>query len=284
MKTFYCKKPAHIAFELSNSVCVTKINTSTWKLIGLGFLAGIYIAFGACTYILVSADVKELGIVVSKILGGSAFAVGLILVVIAGAELFTGNNLMLMSVLDKKANLKTMLYKWVIVFVANFLGALFVAYLMYLSGLWKSFDFLTGIQTLKIATAKVNLPFSEAFVRGILCNWLVCLAVWMALASRDITGKILAIFFPIMTFVALGFEHSIANMFFISYALMLKGAGVISMSSINTTGLTWYNMFIGNLIPVIIGNIIGGGFFVAFIYWLIYLKTPTLSDKALEID
>ena len=143
---------------------------------------------------------------------------------------------------------------------------------MFKTDLWKGQDFLTGVQALKIANAKVNLSFSAAFYRAICCNWLVCLAVWMAFASRNVIGKIFAIYFPIMTFVALGFEHCIANMFFIPMGIFLKGTGAAAASGLDLSNLTWSNLVTVNLIPVTIGNVIGGAVFVGVLYWLVYVK------------
>ncbi len=207
----------------------------------------------------------------SSFVTGAVFSVGLMLVVIAGAELFTGNNLMLMSVLDKRANLSKMLYKWLVVFIANFIGSILLAYLYYETNLWKMGDMAVGLSALKIAVMKVNLTFGEALTRGVLCNWLVCLAVWMALASRDVAGKIVAIFFPIMAFVALGFEHSIANMYFVPLGIFLKNYIFVD-PALNVAGLTWGNFFIKNLLPVTIGNIICGAFFVGLVYWTVYVR------------
>jgi formate/nitrite transporter len=242
------------------------------KLI-LGFLAGVYIAFGGCLATLICHDLaKYVGLGFAKFITGGVFSVGLMLVVIAGAELFTGNNLMLMSVLDKKAPLRKMLYKWGLVYVANFAGAVFLAFLYFHTNLWKTGNMAVGIKALGIANAKVNLAFGEAFARGILCNWLVCLAVWMAIASREVSGKIFAIFFPIMAFVALGFEHCVANMYFVPLGMMLKKTGIALNAGLDLTNLTWANFFSKNLLPVTLGNLIGGAFFVGFLYWMVYVK------------
>ncbi|MFZ5801359.1 MAG: formate/nitrite transporter family protein [Candidatus Omnitrophota bacterium] len=268
-----CRTPATIADNLSRSICVQKVNASVFRLIILGILAGVYIGFGACLATLVGHDsAKYFGLGFARFITGGVFSVGLMLVVIAGAELFTGNNLMLMSVLDRRAVLGKMFYKWAIVFAANFIGSVFLAYLYYKTNLWKMGDMAVGLSAIKIANAKVGLTFSEALTRGILCNWLVCLAVWMAIASREVVGKIFAIFFPIMAFVALGFEHSIANMYFIPLGLFLKGANFVTDPSLNLYGLTWGAFFIRNLIPVTVGNIIGGAIFVGLLYWTVYVK------------
>ena len=267
------RPPETVADIFSRRTCVTKINASVIKKIILGILAGAYIAFGAALATLISHDLaKYLGLGFTKFITGAVFSLGLMLVVIAGAELFTGNNLMLMSVLDKQMPLRRMLYKWLIVYVANFIGAVLIAALYYHTNLWKTGNMAVGLAALKIATTKINLTFVEALTRGILCNWLVCLAVWMAIASRDTAGKIFAIFFPIMAFVALGFEHSVANMYFIPMGIFLKGAGIAAAANLGLANLTWSAFIVKNLIPVTIGNIIGGAFFVGCLYWLAYIK------------
>ncbi|MDD5449808.1 MAG: formate/nitrite transporter family protein [Candidatus Omnitrophica bacterium] len=268
-----CRAPATIADSLSRSICVQKVNASVFKLIILGILAGVYIGFGACLATLVGHDAaKYFGLGFARLITGAVFSVGLMLVVIAGAELFTGNNLMLMSVLDKRAPLGKMFYKWGIVFLANFIGSLFLAYLYYKTNLWKMGDMAVGLSALKIANTKVSLTFMEALTRGILCNWLVCLAVWMAIASREVVGKIFAILFPIMAFVALGFEHSVANMYFIPLGIFLKASNLFIDPALNLSGLTWNAFLVNNLVPVTIGNIIGGAIFVGLLYWTVYIK------------
>lgn len=269
-----CRTPANIADSMSRSICVQKVNASNLKLIILGILAGAYIAFGACLATMVSHDAaKYVGLGITKVITGAVFSLGLMLVVIAGAELFTGNNLMLMSVLDKKAALNKMLFKWFIVFFANFIGTMFVASLYYHTGLWKSGDNMAvGVNALKLANFRMNLTFMEAFSRGILCNWLVCLAVWLAFASRDVVGKIFACFFPIMAFVASGFEHCVANMYFVPFGIFLKSSGLINVEGLDLTNLTWGNFVIKNLIPVTLGNIIGGAILVGCVYWTVYVK------------
>jgi len=216
------------------------------------------------------------GIGFSKILGGAAFSVGLMLVVIAGAELFTGNNLMVSSVMMKEITFSTMLKRWGVVFLANFIGSMIIVFVFYFSGLWKTGDGALGVAAVKIAYTKTALSFGEALWRGIGCNWLVCLAVWMALAARQIIGKIFAIFFPIMAFVAIGFEHSVANMYFIPTGILLmSGAGFSNVPGVDPNILGWINFFWRNLLPVTIGNIIGGTVFVGMSYWGAYLRPKT---------
>lgn len=268
-----CNPPASIASKIAETIGVKKANASVYNLLILGIFAGVYIGFGAAFATLVSSDLSEfVGIGLTKLASGAVFSVGLMLVVIAGAELFTGNNLILISALDKKVTFGRVINKWIIVYIANFIGSVLLAYIMFETGLWKGANNLTGIQALKIANVKVNLSFSAALFRGIGCNWLVCLAVWMAIASRNVIGKIFAIFFPIMAFVALGFEHCIANMYFIPMGLFLKGTQAATASGLDLTNLNIYGFLVKNLIPVTIGNIIGGAFFVAFLYWSVYVR------------
>ncbi|MEA3356695.1 MAG: formate/nitrite transporter family protein [Candidatus Bipolaricaulota bacterium] len=275
MAEFDCKTPATIADTLTRTVCIKKTQESALRLTILGIFAGVYIGFGAQLAIMVTHDMASfLGVGMAKLMGGAMFSVGLMLVVIAGAELFTGNNLIFLSVLDRKVGMRRLLRSWGIVYFANLAGSLLLVLLMYWSDLWKADGGLVGAKALSIANGKVNLTFLAAFARGILCNWLVCLAVWMAFSARAVVGKIFAIFFPIMAFVASGFEHSVANMFFIPMGLVLKGhvaivsaAGLVDKLSHLTVG-----GMVMNLISVTLGNIIGGAFFVATLYWIVYLR------------
>ena len=266
---FDCKSPATVADNLTRTACVKKTQQSFIRLSILGVFAGVYIGFGAQLATLVTHDLAAfVGVGLAKLIGGAVFSVGLMLVVIAGAELFTGNNLIFLSVLDRQIKPKGLLRNWGIVYFANLAGSLLLVLLMYWSGLWKTNGGAVGATAVGIANAKVNLTFLEAFARAILCNWLVCLAVWMAASARTVVGKIFAIFFPIMAFVASGFEHSIANMYFIPMGLALKGQGLAEA----TANLTVAGMNVKNLIPVTIGNIVGGAFFVATLYWVVYVR------------
>jgi len=270
-----CKTPATVADTLTRTVCVKKVQASVLKLTILGIFAGVYIGFGAQLAIMVTHDMAGfLGVGMAKLLGGAVFSVGLMLVVIAGAELFTGNNLIFLSVLDRQVGVGKWLRNWTIVFFANFAGSLLLVLLMYWSGLWKTNGNLVGATALSIANTKVNLTFLQGFARGILCNWLVCLAVWMAVSAGTVIGKVFAIFFPIMAFVASGFEHSVANMFFIPMGLALKGQTAIVTAAGLTDKLAHLTVggMVMNLIPVTLGNIIGGAFFVATLYWMVYIR------------
>jgi formate/nitrite transporter len=270
-----CNAPAAIA----NAFCTigqTKANLSWFKMIVLGILAGAYIGFGAELATIATYDAAQyVGQGIAKFLFGSVFSVGLILVVIAGAELFTGNNLIVVGTLKGSVTVGKLLNSWVWIYVANFIGSLLLVWIMIATGLWKTGDFGVGAKALAIANGKVNLGWGAALARGIACNWLVCLAVWLAVAAKDVPGKILGIYFPIMAFVASGFEHSVANMYFVPMGIILKNNASVAAAAGLTdklANLNWGAFFINNLIPVTIGNIIGGAFFVATLYWYVYLR------------
>lgn len=251
--------PAHIAL-LVEEVGIKKVALPTLALVTLGALAGAFIAFGAMFYTMVVTG-SELGPGPTRMLGGIAFSTGLILVVIGGAELFTGNNLIVLAWADRRISTGAILRNWTLVFLGNFAGAIAMVVLIHLSGILTAGDGALGHTAQAIAVAKLALPPLQAFIRGILCNALVCLAVWMCFAARTVMGKVLVIVFPISAFVALGFEHSIANMYLIPIGV-LQGPGAFPVVG-----------FLGNLIAVTAGNIIGGGVFVALVYWAVYLRT-----------
>jgi len=275
------KAPKTIAETVAQIVGVSKATSPWFTVFVLGILAGSYIGFGGLLSTTVTFDMAaKWGLGFTKILGGAAFSVGLMLVVIAGAELFTGNNLMVSSVMSREITFSAMAKRWGIVYLANFIGSIVVALLFYFSGLWKTGDGALGAAAVKVAFNKVSLSFGEALWRGIGCNWLVCLAVWMALAARQIIGKIFAIFFPIMAFVAIGFEHSVANMYFIPTGIFLiNGAGITNVPGVDPNALGWISFLWKNLLPVTIGNIIGGAVFVGMSYWGAYLR-PVKSEGA----
>ncbi|MHB8708318.1 MAG: formate/nitrite transporter family protein [Desulfuromonadales bacterium] len=232
----------------------------------LSLLAGFYIAFGAELATVVTSDAAaHLGLGVSRLLGGSVFSLGLMLVVVCGAELFTGNSLLAKAALHGRIPWGKLAENWGVVLLGTFAGSLVFAWLMTDTGLWQSG--WVGEHAFSIAAAKCQLEFWPAFVRAILCNWLVCLAVFMATAARDVAGKLLACYMPIMAFVASGFEHNVANMYFIPAGLFID-----RILGQQTPGLTWGNFFVGNLVPVTLGNIVGGVVFVAFAYWFVHLK------------
>ena len=250
--------PGEIAQRV-NDIGIKKAQLPLLPLATLGLLAGIFIAFGAMFY-LVTITNSTLGFGPTRLLGGLVFSLGLILVVVAGAELFTGNNLIVIAWAQGNIANRQLLRNWLIVFLANFFGASLTAYVTLYSGLLDLAGGDVGETALRIANHKVNLGFTQAFISGIFCNALVCLAVWLSMAAHRVSGKILAIIFPISAFVALGFEHSIANMYFISLFALDPGSDItlVDMGQ--------------NLLPVTLGNIVGGSCLVALVYWICYLK------------
>lgn len=257
-QSFDAYKPAKMA-ELVKSIGVNKAVLPAIPTIMLGLMAGAFIAFGAMFYTLVMTN-HDMGLGPARLLGGIAFSLGLILVVVGGAELFTGNNFIVMAWAERKVTTAQLLRNWCIVYIANFIGAVGTAILMFWSGALTLGDNAFAETALSIAVYKINIEPLQAFVRGILCNALVCLAVWLCFAARDVASKILAIVFPISAFVALGFEHCIANMYFIPLGMLISNGEI---------GIT---EFLNNIIPVTAGNIIGGSLFVAFVYWVVYLR------------
>lgn len=250
--------PAQMA-RLVEEVGVRKANLATVPTLMLGLLAGAFIGFGALFYTIVISE-SALGYGPTRLMGGVAFSLGLILVIVGGAELFTGNSLIVMALAQRRIALSALLRNWGLVFVANFAGAVATAFAIAWSGAL-SHPAVTAT-AIRIAEAKIGLDPIAAFSRGVLCNVLVCLAVWLCFAARTVADKVLVIPLPIAAFVALGFEHSIANMFFLPLGMLLGS---------ETVGLAG---MLANLIPVTLGNIVGGGLLVGGVYWAIYLR-PT---------
>jgi formate/nitrite transporter len=247
--------PAEIASRVEASG-VVKAGLAADKLLVLAILAGVFVGLGAAFYTVVIAD-PGLGDGPTRLLGGVAFSLGLVLVVVAGAELFTGNAMIVMAWADGRVTTGALARNWLLSFVGNAIGGIGLAVAIYLTGL-----LATGPQhdtAVRIAEAKMALPPLEAFVRGVLCNVLVCLAVWLCFAARSLTDKVLAVVFPITAFVALGFEHSIANLYLLPVGLLAGAKGGVVGA-------------LGNLVPVTLGNIVGGAGGVAGVYWLIYLR------------
>lgn len=284
--------PAEIAATACNAG-KTKAEMAFGKLFILGILAGVYIGFGAnlATKIGSMADAGTSG---GQFLFGATFSIGLMMVVIAGSELFTGNNMAcFISAMNGQAKWGGLLYNWVVVWTANFVGSVLLVYIIYFGMFWVSTDASGaqalsdhGIKALSIAKGKMSLSFSAVFFRAICCNWLVCLAVWMAFAAKDIVGKIFAIFFPIMGFVSSGFEHCVANMFFIPMGITITSgapelvAAQFNMSVADALNFFSYSNFISaNLIPATLGNIVGGALFVGGIYWFVYMRKSPASAK-----
>ena len=249
---------------------IKKANLSSLQMILLGIFAGIFIGFGAHADITVIQTLGKIDVGLAKFMGAAVFPVGLMLVVMAGAELFTGNNLMTLPLMDKKITLRKMLKNWMLVYIGNFIGSILLAWILSKTGLYKSGSDITT-KAIGIAEAKVGLTLGAAFSRAILCNIIVVVSIWFSTAAKDITGKILAIWFPIMMFVLSGFEHSIANMFFLS---MGKFAGA---------SFTWGEMWIKNLIPVTIGNIVGGAVIVPVVYYLCYIAPNQNKQNVVKI-
>jgi len=269
--------PAQMAARVEKAGII-KGNLDVISTFTLAVLAGAFIAFGAVLYTYVIHD-SQLNIGLTKLLGGLVFCLGLILVIVGGAELFTGNNLIVMAYVSRKVTLKQLLRNWVIVFIGNIVGSLTIVFLIWLSGQWTAADSAVGVKALMIANGKVNLTFWQALSKGILCNILVCLAVWLCFSGRSVTDKILAIIFPITAFVTLGFEHSVANMYFIPAGLLIKQNPWVLEAAQNALGqapdlsrLTMPRFIVHNLLPVTTGNIIGGAFLIAIIYWFVYLR------------
>lgn len=265
-------KPAE-TLEVIMKASETKASMPLGKMIIFGIFAGVYIAFAGAGANMGSfnllADSETFGL--GKILSGTIFSAGLMLVVLGGAELFTGNTTMTAAVIDRRIKLSSMLKNWIIVYICNFIGGVLVAFMVYYTGAFNTGEGMLGAVTVKIAAGKVNMPFGAALVSGIMCNWLVCMAVWLSSGAQTTVGKILSIFFPIWLFVTAGFEHSVANMFFIPAGIFASGSEVFTaLSGIGSdalSNLTWTGMMINNLLPVTIGNIIGGAICVASGYY-----------------
>lgn len=267
--------PAEVA---SNYIAIGKGKTtnSVFKLIILGILAGAFIALagvGATT-----AAVTIQNAAVAKLVGACVFPAGLAMVLIAGSELFTGNCLIIIPVLQGEATVGGMLKNWLFVYIGNLIGGIIVAAVAvygHTAGLFGGAEGGLAAAMVKTATGKVTMTFGDAFLRGIACNFLVCIAVWISFAAKTVSGKIIGIFFPIMLFVLCGFEHSVANMYYISAGLFAKYEYAISADS-----LTWGAFFVKNLIPVTLGNIVGGALLVGLPYWTVYLSGTKKSNGA----
>jgi len=253
-------------------VGVRKAEAPAMTTFTLAIMAGAFIALGAVFATNTAAGSSALPFGVAKLLTGLVFCLGLILVIVGGAELFTGNNLIVMAWASGKVTGRELLRNWGIVYVGNFVGSFGTALLV----LWsKQYTFgggAVGETALKIASGKAGLDFFQALALGVLCNALVCLAVWLTFSARSTMDKIAAIIFPITAFVAAGFEHSIANMYFVPYGLLIKifDPAFVAEKGLDLSNLTWGNFLFNNLLPVTIGNIIGGAVLVAAIYWSVF--------------
>ncbi|CAG1007380.1 MAG: formate/nitrite transporter family protein [Anaerolinea sp.] len=252
-----------------------KVHLDNLSVFALAVLAGAFVSLGGIFSTTTAAGMSSVPYGIVRLLAGVVFSLGLILVVVGGAELFTGNTLIVMAWASGKIKLRDLLRNWTLVYVGNFVGSILTAILMFAGGQHTFGHGAVGITALTLANTKVNYPFVQALALGILCNGLVCLAVWLTMGARTTSDKIVAIIFPIAAFVAAGFEHSVANMYFIPYAILIKQfdpafvAGVPNLPDLNNLTLSG---MVNNLIPVTIGNIIGGGVLVAAAYWFIYLR------------
>ncbi len=270
--------PREIAARIE-AIGVAKARLPLLSTLMLAVLAGAFIGLGALNYMLVRSD-PTLGFAARQLGGGVAFSLGLILVVVAGAELFTGNNLLVMAWADRKITTAEVLRNWVLVCAGNFVGAAGLAVLVYLSGHTAMNNGLVAEQVVRIASAKCAMPLPEAFLKGVLCNLLVCMAVWMATAGRGVLDKVVAIVFPISAFVAAGFEHSIANFYLIPLGMLLQTMDGVGQA---LPAITWAG-FAHNAVPVILGNLVGGAVLVGLVYHVIYQRSARADNLPSEVQ
>ncbi len=267
--------PAEVA---KNYIAVGKgkVNIPIVKLIVLGIMAGAFVALGGVSSTAVAVSLSEASF--GKFLGACIFPGGLTMVLLAGSELFTGNALLVIPFLEKEVSLGGILKNWVFVYIGNFIGSILVACAIVFSHQVGMFDNGLAVSIISTAATKCSLSFSDAFIRGIMCNFLVCIAVWISFAAKDVANKIIGLFFPILIFVICGFEHCVANMYYISAGLLAKTNPIYmeaaKAAGVNLDALTLKGFLVDNMIPVTIGNILGG-LFVGCVYWYLYLrKTP----------
>ncbi|HKX75830.1 MAG TPA: formate/nitrite family transporter [Acidimicrobiia bacterium] len=262
----------------AEEVGVTKAALPLMSTFALAVLAGAFVGFGAMLSTVTLAGAEGMPYGFGRLLAGLTFSLGLILVVVAGAELFTGNTLLVMAAASRRIKLRSVIRNWGIAYVGNFVGAVATAAMVYLSGHFRAGGGAVGKRALDIAAAKAGLGFDEALWLGVLANALVCLAVWLTLSARSVVDKVVAIVGPITAFVAAGFEHSIANMYFLPMGLFIRSGGdgkfwdAVGSTASEYSGLTWKAFLIDNLVPVTIGNIIGGAVLVGAVYWFVYLR------------
>ena len=248
-----------------------KTSTSPARLLILAIMAGMFIALAGATANTAASAATNPGM--AKMLAALVFPTGLIMVVLAGSELFTGNCLLIIPLMEKEIRIGPMLYNWGLVYIGNFIGSLIIAFLIINSYHLGTFENGLAGYTIDLAVSKTSLGFSDAFTRGIICNILVCIAVWMGYSAKDTTGKVLAMYLPVMAFVLCGMEHSIANMYFIPAGLIAAMDPVyLAAATADISSLTWANFFYANLLPVTLGNLVGGIVFVALPYWFAYVK------------
>lgn len=259
------------------------------KMLVSGFLAGAYIAFAAQLMNMVTHDMAStFGFGFTSFIGGSVFGIALVLVLVAGSDLFTGNTMLSMAWLNGDLKTKQVINNWIWVYLGNFIGAMFLLWMMYNSHLWGGHGGEVGANAVALAYKKTHLSFSEAFIRGIGCNWLVCLAVIMVASAKDTMGKIVAAWFPVMAFIASGFEHCVANMFIIPAGITASLDPTVA-SAVMAHHPTWdlatlntSSFIFGNLIPVTLGNIFSGAVLVGGIYWFLYVKEENKEYQSIS--
>lgn len=264
--------PREIAVRVRD-VGVAKARLPLLSTVLLAMLAGAFIGLGSLYYVVVVSD-PELGWAARRVVGGAVFSLGLILVVVAGAELFTGNNLLAMAWVERRISTRELIFSWTLVFLGNFAGAVLLGCAVFLSGHLELNGGAVGRSYVSIAAAKMSLPFAKAFFSGVLCNVLVCMAVWMTLGARSVTDKAVAVIFPVSAFVAAGFEHSVANMYVLPLAMMIQASLGQPVQ---------YASLIGNLVPVVAGNLVGGSVLVALVYYFIYRWPPAAVPRGEEL-
>ena len=270
----------HSPLEIARNfveIGIHKVKLSAWKMLILGFFAGMFIGFAGIASTTASATIASAS--VARLVSACVFPAGMAMVLVAGSELFTGNNLIIISVLQKKATVAGMLKNWFFVFLGNFIGAGFVAVMVVYSHVPDLYNGLLAQKVVAAAMSRINQSFSEAFMRGVLCNILVCIAVWAAFAAKRVSGKLLMSFWPVMLFVLCGFEHSIADIYF-----GIAGIAAAGEYGIAAAGLNFGSFLLKNLLPVTLGNIVGGAGIVGIGYWLVYLRHTPLGPMTIEAE
>ena len=270
----------HSPLEIARNfveIGIHKVKLSAWKMLILGFFAGMFIGFAGIASTTAAATITSAS--VARLVSACVFPAGMAMVLVAGSELFTGNNLIIISVLQKKTGVVGMLKNWFFVFLGNFLGAGFVAVMVVYAHLPDLYGGLLAEKMVAAALSRVNQTFLEAFMRGILCNILVCIAVWAAFAAKRVSGKLLMSFWPVMLFVLCGFEHSIADIYF-----GIAGIAAASEYGVAAAGLNFGTFLLKNLLPVTLGNIVGGAGIAGVGYWLVYLRHTPLSPMTIESE
>ena len=268
----------HSPLEIAKNyieIGINKVRMPVIKMFVLAIFAGCFIAVAGIGATTAAVSIESASL--ARLVSARVFPAGLAMVLIAGSELFTGNNLIIIPVLEKKVKVYEMLINWVVVYFGNLAGTMLVAFLVVKGHTPDLFDGALADSIVNAANIRTTMDFSDAFIRGILCNFLVCIAVWMSFAAKKISGKIMALYFPIMIFVLCGFEHSIADMYYVSAGLFTKAEYGIEAES-----LTWFNFFFKNLLPVTLGNLVGGCLIVGVGYWFAFLKPFKAKNQELE--